>query len=260
MRLEEQQALLAEAIRGEKLTLSSGLEAATIAAGNGRLSPIEMVDIYREQYWLRHRDCLREDFASVEHAMGEDAFEALIKAYLAKHPSPSFTLRDLGKALATYLEEYPFLADLARVEWAFIEAFDGPDAAPFDPASIAGRSEDEWPLATLLFHPSLQRLRLTHAAHNYRIAVRKDESTTPTRDDRACDVVIYRGPSMLHCHELDAPASALLDELMRGAPLGSACERAAMASSIELEAFQARLATWFSEWTAMGWIRAVVFP
>jgi Putative DNA-binding domain len=235
-----------------------------IASGNDRLSPVEQVDIYREQFWLRHVDVLREDFASIEHALGEEAFERLAKDYLTACPSASFSLRDLGVDMPRFLAESrpwsddPFLAELARVEWAFVDVFDGRDAPPFDPATIAGVAEEAWPGARLVLHPALQRLSLRWPAHDYRIAVRKDE--VPVRpESRSCHVVVYRGPSVLHCLEIDGDAAAMLDELARGVPLGEACERAAGASGSDLATFEGKLAGWFSEWTALGWIRAVRF-
>jgi hypothetical protein len=152
----------------------------------------------------------------------------------------------------------PFLAELARVEWAFVDAFDGPDAPPFDPSMIAGRSDEEWPRARIVLHPALQRLKLDWPSHDYRIAARKEEN--PSRPERrTCHVVVYRGPELLHCLEIDGDAAAMLDELARGTPLGAACERAAETSGTDLATFQGKLAGWFSEWTSLGWIRAVQF-
>ena len=265
--LAETQERLASALR-QASSLKDDPEltgfAERIATGNDQLSPVEQVDIYREQFWLRHVDVLRDDFASLEHAIGEDAFERLAREYLTACPSASFTLRDLGQDMVRFLSERapwtddPFLAELARVEWAFVDAFDGPDAPPFDPSMIAGRSEDEWPRARILLHPALQRLELAWPSHDYRIAARKDEA--PSRPERrACHVVVYRGPELLHCLEIDRDAAAMLDELARGTPLGTACERAASVSGTDLAAFQGKLARWFSEWTSLGWIRAVQF-
>jgi hypothetical protein len=239
-----------------------------VASGNDRLSPVEQVDIYREQFWLRHVDALHDDFGSIEHLLrvegDEDAFDRLVRAFLVARPSASYSLRDLGVGMPEFLAgtepwaKDPFLADLARVEWAFVEAFDGPDAPPFDPTSIVGVEEDAWPSAKIVLHPSLQRLSLDHPAHDYRIATRKDEK--PVRPEpRRCHVVVYRGPELLHCLEIDADAAAMLAELARGTRLGEACERAAAASGADLSDFQAKLGAWFSEWTALGWIRAVTF-
>ncbi|MBX3204613.1 MAG: putative DNA-binding domain-containing protein [Labilithrix sp.] len=289
--LAEMQAVLAVALRRVSPIADDpelSVHAERIASGNDRLSPVEQVDIYREQFWLRHVDVLRDDFASIEYALGDDAFERLAHAYLEACPSASFTLRDLGEDMARFLatrapwSTEPFLAELARVEWAFVDAFDGQNAPPFDPASIAGRSEDEWPGARIVLHPALQRLTLEWPTHDYRIGARKGEE--PARPERrACHVVVYRGAELLHCLEIDADAAAMLDELARGTPLGEACERAAAkigaaapagsadraASSDEtsgggeretpLEVLQGKLAGWFSEWTSLGWIRSVRF-
>lgn len=287
-RLGAQQASLADILRNCTTIATHAAHSAqaeVIAAGNEHLTPVEQVDIYREQFWLRHFDCLRDDFASIEHLLDEAdrvadrevgiTFEELARGYFAAHPSSSYTLRDLGDGMVGYLastapyRDDPFLMDLARVEWAFVEAFDGPDAASFEPSMIAGRSEDEWPAATLVFHPSLQRLTLSSPAHDYRIAVRRrstkhgtpDATEVPVRPaPRTCHLVVYRGSELLHCLEVDDQANAMLDELARGVALGAACERAAEASGVDIETFQSRLAGWFSEWTALGWIRAVVFP
>jgi hypothetical protein len=234
---------------------------------------VEQVEIYREQFFLRHVDCLRDDFQSIEHLVGEVAFDELARAYLAAHPPASFTLRDLGHAMAELTRstapwsDDPLITDLAQVEWAFVECFDGPDAPPFDPSKVAGMPEDGWPLARVVLTPSLQRLALAFPAHDYRIATHRGEK--PERPGpRSSFVVVYRGGETLHCSDLEADAYAMLDELSRGVPLGEACERAAAASgsrsvapaeetSEALARFQTKLAGWFQDWTSMGWIARV---
>ena len=238
------QAALAKMVRGEAAPEG-------IAAGNERLSPSEQIDIYREQFFLRHRDALREDFLAVEHAIGEAAFDALCVRYLAAHPPSSFTLRDLGHALATFLSDDPFLRDIARVEWAFVEAFDAADAPPLDPATIVNATEAEWPGARIALHPSVQRLALDFPAHDYRQAVRKEEAATKPEPKKSF-VVVYRAPDALRFTEIDPAAFWLLDEIANGATLAAACENAARKSEVDL-------ARWFSQWTANGWVTAVTF-
>jgi hypothetical protein len=250
--------------------------ASAIASGNARLSPVEQVDIYREQFFLRHVDSLREDFRSIEHRIGDEAFEELVRAYLDAHPPSSFTLRDLGAEMAAFLatrspwSDDRLLVDLARVEWAFVDAFDAADAPPFDPTSLAGVPEEAWPDARISLDPSVQRLALGTAAHEYRNAVRaldphvcdrsaSDESGVAPPAERDCFVVVYRGPERLHYAEIDAEAFTLLGELVQGVRLALACERAAASSEVDLESFQGKLAIWFQEWTAKGWIRRVAF-
>jgi hypothetical protein len=182
---------------------------------------------YREQFFLRHVGVLEEDFAGVLRAIGHDAFHDLARRYLAAHPPTSFTLRDLGHAFASFIED-PVLRDVARLEWARVEAFDGPDAPPLDPASLAGVAEDAWPKARIVLQPSLQRLVLDHPARKYIVVSRSAET------------------------ELDAKAYALLDAIANGATLEEACDLA--------QPPREAIAAWFRQWTEAGWISKIYFP
>jgi hypothetical protein len=238
-----------------------------LASGNDRLSAAEQVEVYRQQYLLRHLDALREDFLTLEHALGDEAFETLAGAYFQAFPPRSFSLRDLGVDLPRFVAERapwsedPLLADLARVEWAFVEAFDAPDAPPLDLAAVAAVPEDAWPSARLVLQPSVQRLALAHPAHEARIAVRSGEASAASGKTRPSPsptfVVVFRGPARLQCVAVEADAYALLDELARGTALGDACERVATASGASTASFEEKVGAWFQEWTALGWLSRV---
>jgi hypothetical protein len=182
---------------------------------------------YREQFFLRHLAVLEEDFPEVVRAVGHDAFHDLAKRYLAAHPPASFTLRDLGRAFAVFLED-PVLRDVARLAWAVVESFDGPDAPPLDPASLRDVPEDAWPTARIVLQPSLQRLVLEHPKKRR--------------------VVVYRTVKT----DLDASAYALLEEIAAGATLEEACDR--------VKPPREAIAGWFRAWTEAGWISTIYFP
>ena len=238
-----------------------------LASGNDRLSAAEQLEVYREQYLLRHLDALREDFLTLERALGDKAFEKLASAYLKAFPPRSFSLRDLGIDLPRFVAERapwsedPLLADLARVEWAFVEAFDAPDAPPLDLAAVAAVPEDAWSSARLILQPSVQRLALRHPAHETRNAVRSAEPSGAAVMTRPAPspsyVVVFRGPARLQCLAVEADAYALLDELARGTALGDACERVAAGSSTRRASFEEKVGAWFQEWTALGWLSRV---
>jgi hypothetical protein len=102
--------------------------------GDERLNSTGRLDIYASMYFYRLRDCLADDFSKVTAVIGGARFHNLITDYLLVHPSSSWSLRDAGSMLPRYLaehplgEEFPFIADLARLEWARIEVFDDTDA------------------------------------------------------------------------------------------------------------------------------------
>jgi hypothetical protein len=262
------QRALAELISGASPLVDEGARTALatqIAAGNGRLSPAEQVDIYREQYLLRHRDVLREDFLTLEHALGAARFGELASDYFLAFPPRSSSLRDLGADLPGFVARAapwaadPLLADLARIEWAFVEAFDAPNAQPLDLAAVSAVAEDAWPSARLVLQPSVRRVSLRYPAHEVRVAVRSGgASAVFVRPDPAPSyVVVFRGAERLQSLAIDAEAYALLDELARGTALGDACERVATASGASSASFEEKVGAWFQEWTALGWLSRV---
>ncbi len=122
-----------------RATASDGRPMAEVAgsfiAPNSRLTAFERLEIYNRQYWYRILGALAEDFPALRALIGAERFDALSIAYLTEHPSRSFTLRNLGSKLPEWLIVHPDYAgrrhrlavDLARMEWAFVEAFDAPE-------------------------------------------------------------------------------------------------------------------------------------
>lgn len=240
--------------------------------GNDRVSPIGQLDIYREQFWIRHVNCLREDFPLLLALVGDETFESIVADYLAAHPPKKFQLRHLGEDLANFLStrasesartafggcDDALLADLARLEWAFIDAFDAPDAPPLDPSSIASIPEDAWPNARLVLHPSLQRMRLEFPTHAMRDAWWADKDRRPIeRLARAPScVVVYRHAFLLYTEVMDPLAYDMLDRIARGEALGPAGDALAQSTGRGPE-IEEKIGEWFTRWSALGWISEV---
>ena len=70
--------------------------AAEFIKPNDRLSSFERLEIHNRQYWYRVLDCLWDDYPGLRAVIGQRKFMKLITAYLARYPSDSYTLRDLG--------------------------------------------------------------------------------------------------------------------------------------------------------------------
>jgi hypothetical protein len=82
--------------------------------GNDRLSPAEQVDIYRRQFWLRHEDCLAEDFPALRAILGEPLWEAFVRDYLTEIPPTAPNLRDLGALARARGRRFERASNLAR--------------------------------------------------------------------------------------------------------------------------------------------------
>ena len=104
-----------------------------------RLSASQHLSIYRQSYIARLRTCMQSQFKCLAYALGESLFQDFADQYLDSHPSTSYTLNDLGKNFAAFLEktrpqdEYEeenwpqFMIELASFEYALSEMFDAPE-------------------------------------------------------------------------------------------------------------------------------------
>jgi Putative DNA-binding domain len=254
--------------------------AAEFIKPNDRLSSFERLEIYNRQYWFRVLDCLYDDYPGLRAIVGERKFLKLITAYLTRHPSDSYTLRDLGNRLEQFLREEPHWAaprenlaiDMARFEWAQVVAFDGPSNPPVTPDDILDTSPAKLRLG---LQPYLSLLDLDYAVDDFLIAVKKRESDVlrgeasnavqsapkvpkrrkPIRLPKREKVylAVHRHDNMLYYKRLDSEAFAILTALSRGAAVEDACAEAVTASDRTNIDWPAHIKGWFDDWSALGW-------
>jgi hypothetical protein len=165
------------------LTASIGAEAKQLVKPNDRLTASERLNIYHRQYWYRILDSFNEDFPGLCSILGNRAFDRLSRAYLTDCPSRSFTLRNLGASLEKWLTEHPEFAgqhlalalDMARLEWAHIEAFDNAERKALGPEDLLVPG----PELRLTLQPYVRLLALRYPVDELRVQLneRRDEQS-----------------------------------------------------------------------------------
>jgi Putative DNA-binding domain len=288
-RLSDIQASMAQAIM-RPLTADEGLQpawvdgsptsavAARFIKPNDRLNSFERLQIYNQQYWWRLLSCFGEDGRGLRAVLGERKFDQLAVAYLERHGSTSWNLRNLGQYLESFLRERPELTaphtalalDMARVEWARVVAFDDPELPPIDPQKVAQRAPARLrfrlqPYLVLLelHHPVdrlLRKLResaietnsASNAASGARTRRRIRLTARPTPEP--IYLAVHRHQLSVFYKRLDREAYRLLTALRNGATLETACGEA-FAESRDLPATSAaKIRQWFAQWTQFGWL------
>ena len=147
-------------------------------SGNERLSPAEQLEIYREQFWLRHTSSLVEDFPGLGGIVGQEDWEKLTEQYLREVTPDSYTLRDLGARLPEVIERAGWLPhqalclDMARLELAYIEVFDALDTPPLAPERLAAIPEASFADARRVVAPSGRLLSLRYPVADLRRKLR----------------------------------------------------------------------------------------
>lgn len=240
-------------------------EIARLVAPGATMTSVDRLDVYREQYWYRHWASLAEDFPTVSWLLGGRAqLDALSTAFLEASPPASWNLQRLGEGLPDFVAtQAPWrddrrLLDAARLDWAFVRAFDAPDPPAFDAGQLAALPADALPRAQVTFQAALTLLRMRHAVHATRRVVVEGGSPEPPASVSTC-VAVWRDTwHRLHDVEVDADAFGLLEALAAGRPLGEACEQLATGLGAEAAArLEAKIGDWFQEWTARGWVARV---
>jgi len=184
------------------------------------------LEIYARMYAIRLHDALAEDFPKLRVALGDERFAAAAAAYLRGHPPRSFTLRDLGSSLADHLRADPaappWAAELAALERARVDVFDGPDARPLAQAEVVAL-EARLPELVLAWVPSSVVVPLAWAVDDLWSAIEDDRPAfEPARADRV--VLVWRREiSVLH-RTLDADEAQLAHSIASGAPFAEICE------------------------------------
>lgn len=251
--------------------------AARFIKPNDRLTSFERLEIYNRQYWFRLLSSMVEDFPGLRSVLGGRRFEAMCKAYIVDCPSRSFTLRNLGCQLESWLGTHPKWAgnkqalalDIVRLEWADIEAFDGKAEAALRPEDLSGADPAN---LRLKLQPHIQLLSLRYPVDDLLLEVRKEDEDTDfasnafqeRRKHKRVQAVaklkpdniflaVYRMDNSVYFRRIEAEEFAILRAIRKGKTLDKAIELALRNTSIAPEEGPASVQQWFQNWAALGW-------
>lgn len=230
----------------------------------GAPSRLARLNVYASAYHSRLVEALEAWYPSLKKAcdrfMGEGAFTHLGARYLWSHPSKSPNITDFGAKLPSFVATHPFgkeapwLRDLARLEWACLEALHTPVAPGIDPRRLADTPARKWAQARLGLDPAA---RLLHSKWEilpfWRNVPSAEAFEPPSRGPSWYGV--FRGPDLWY--EVSPLSRAQYDALSAfrtGMTLGRATTHLASRHGEELP-----LGEWLREWLARGWIRSVRF-
>ncbi len=255
---------------------SVNAEAEALIKPNRVLTSFERLEIYNRQYWFRVLSSFAEDFPGLRAIVGAPKFERLMRAYLNDCPSLSFTLRNLGSQLETWLLLNPkwieprksLALDVVRLEWAHIEAFDGGYAPNLTPADIETAGLE----LRVSLQPYIRLLDLTYPVDDLLIEVHDHEADNNTSSNAARENQIrtrvrrYTQPEperiYLAVHRMDdsvyykrlAPESfEMLKALSEQKPLEQAIDTAFENSSMPEQDRMSAIQQWFGNWAQLGW-------
>lgn len=132
---------------------------ASLIEPNG-LSAARRVGIYRNNVNTSLEASLAATYPAIQALVGEDFFRMLARRYLQAHPSRSGDLHQFGDHFDDFVRDdpdaarLPWMADLARLEWAYHRVFHAAEAQAVASASLAQYDESEHERLCLRLHPA----------------------------------------------------------------------------------------------------------
>ncbi|MGH9887034.1 MAG: HvfC/BufC family peptide modification chaperone [bacterium] len=184
------------------------------------------VEVYAGMYTTRLIDAIAEDYPKLRAALGEDRFGNVVARYVRAHPPWSFTLREAGAALAAFLRDSElapaWAADLAALERARIEVFDGPDAEPLT-QEVAAALGDGLPELALAWVPASVVVPLAWTVDALWSALEDEQPFEEPVQETRVVLAWRRDLSVLH-RTLDADEGRLAPLIAQGSSFAAVCE------------------------------------
>jgi len=224
------------------------------------MTSAERIGVYHGMYLMRMEEALETDYPVIRYHLGDHQFAHLVREYVQRYPSTSYTLNRLGDYLPQFFldeSEWPqaaFLHDLARLELAMTEVFDEEETPVLGAAELEDVSPEAWEAARLQPIAAFRLLAFKHSVIPNLVAFHEDRpSPSPRR--RASWVALYRRDYSVLRLELSRAEHDLLRAIVDGTPLGEALAVAAASSKSSRQ--QAKVFRWFRTWISEGLFTAI---
>lgn len=189
------------------------------------------LEVYANAYRVRIIDAIAAEQPKIAAALGRPRFEALCRSYLQAHPTSKPSLRDAAQHLPRFLDEAglpdapPWLADLARLERARTDAFDGPEAEPLRREHLAEIPPEEIAFLQLPLVPTAQLVLLRSIADEVWTALENErELPEEPAEAKPRTVLVWRRDITVYHRTLADDEAEVLAALAGGATFGEACE------------------------------------
>lgn len=197
--------------------------------GAGR---VDRLALYRGNIKAGWERALADAYPVLRQLVGEEPFAGLARAYGRAWPSQDPDLANFGPHLASFLDNvafdagYPWLPDVARLEWAVHRAHGIAGPAPLEAAALSGFAPEALDGARFTLHPSVTLLHSRWAVAAIWQAHQPEGPALPADANLPCDALIVRRGWQVEVVEIGRAEAATLGQLARGASFGAALEAA----------------------------------
>ena len=203
------------------------------AIAPGRFAPDQHLQIYRNNIFQSLTGALKAVYPVIERLVGDGFFRFAADGYIRRHPPRSGNLHDFGIHYADFLTGFApaaslsYLPDVARLEWAWHEAFHAADAPALDARCFAEIPAQRQARLRLCLHPSA---RLLSSAYPLLRIWQANQDGAAEQDinlaEGGVQLMVIRRELQVQIETLSLGELVLLRALAQGETLEFACEAA----------------------------------
>lgn len=204
---------------------------AGIAGPHGKAA-VRRYNVYRNNVTVSLIEALAAIYPAVQRITGTGFFRAMARFHVRETPPTSPLLFEYGRDFPAFIERYdyaqamPWLADVARIERAWLDSYHAADAGSLEPGTLAGVPPDRLADITFVPHPAMRIVNSPYATVTIFVANRngglvdKIDAGTPEQ------ALVTRPDNEVVVRHLPPGGAAFLTALADGHPLGEAAAAA----------------------------------
>ncbi|MEI2298608.1 DNA-binding domain-containing protein [Ensifer sp. MJa1] len=203
-----------------------------VCGPNGKAT-VKRFNVYRNNVTVSLIEALAATFPATMRITGEPFFRAMARFHVRETPPTSPLLFEYGQDFPAFIARYeyarsmPWLADVARIERAWLDAYHALDAVPLTPEALAAFPPDRLGGAVFERHPAARIVRSAFPAVTIFAANRASDPVGPIETSAPESALITRPELDVAVRHLTPGAEILLSLLLAGVPLAPAATQAA---------------------------------
>lgn len=200
---------------------------------NGRraVTDAKRFAVYRNNVHVSLVEALAKRYPVVARLVGDDFFRGMARVYVASHKPASPLLIHYGADFADFIAGFApaasigYLADVARLESAWLEAYHAADAAPLAIASLLALPPERLPGLRLRSHPAT-RLVVSRFPVGSIWSAHRSDPVQPVGHARPETVLVVRPVADVGVHVLPAGDTGFIAALLDGQSVAEAAAAA----------------------------------
>lgn len=203
-----------------------------VVAGPSGKAATKRYGVYRNNVTVSLINALAAVFPATQRITGPNFFREMARAHVRATPPTSPLLFEYGGDFPDFIEHYehakslPWLADVARIERAWLDAYHAADAEPLALATLAAIPPEQLTDVNFAVHPATRIVRSRYSALTVFSANRVGEPVPQIDASAPEDTLVTRPKLEVMARRLPPGGATFLIGLMAGEPLGTAASAA----------------------------------